>query len=237
MLLMFAFRWFLFVTLAFCIAVGQESSQSEKDPHRPPCTGAQCQKVKSFVKTHYCRRLQGYGADHGCEIRQPTEHLNFRILASYNCEGADDTRHCKQQGELSSELRDILVGELRSLGLPAKPRGQTYFTAWQPIGLDWLLVEAYYDYIEGSEMRLCQVIAIVGQNSRVFLLRKVPFQKVDADKNTVTTWSPVDLADVDADGRTEIILEGDAYEDRWIEVVAMKDSSFRTIFSGLGYYL
>jgi len=84
---------------------------------------------------------------------------------------------------------------------------------------------------------LCQGIAIVGQNSHVSVLRKVPFQKTDADKNTVTTWTPLDLADVNADGQTEVILEGDAYEDHWIEVVGMKDGSFRTIFSGLGYYL
>lgn len=235
---MYTFRWFFFVTVASCIAVGQEGSgQSEKDPRRPSCSNAQCQKVKSFVKTHYCRGLQGYGADYGCEIRQPTQHLNFRVLASYHCELVDNVRHCTQQGKPSSGLREILVGKLRGLGLPAKPKGQTYFTVWQPIGLDWSLAEAYYDHIEGSDMRLCQVIAIVDRHSRVSLLRTVSFQKADADKNTVTTWSPVDLADVNADGLTDIILEGDAYEDRWIEVLSMKDGSFRTIFSGLGYSL
>ena len=86
-------------------------------------------------------------------------------------------------------------------------------------------------------MTLCQVIAIIDQNSQVSVLRKVPFQKTDADKNTVTTWSLLDLADVNADGQVEVILEGDSYEDHWIEVVGMRDGSFRTIFSGLGYYL
>jgi hypothetical protein len=53
----------------------------------------------------------------------------------------------------------------------------------------------------------------------------------------VTTWSPIDLADVDGDGRVDVILEGDAYEDHWLEVDTVQDGSSRTIFSGLGYYL
>jgi hypothetical protein len=98
-------------------------------------------------------------------------------------------------------------------------------------------VEAYYDHLVGSDVVLSQVIAVVDKDSHVFVLRQVPFQKTHADKNTVTTWTPLDLADANADGQVEIILEGDAYEDHWIEVVGMKDGSFKTIFSGLGYYL
>ena len=81
------------------------------------------------------------------------------------------------------------------------------------------------------------MIVIVDQNSHVSVLRKVRFQKTDADKNTVTTWSPIDLADVDGDGQIDVILQGDAYEDHWIEVDSVKDGSSHTIFSGLGYYL
>jgi hypothetical protein len=234
---MTAFRWFLFLILAFSTAAAQEGGPAEKDPHRPPCTGPQCRKVKSFVKTHYCGAPEGNGPDDSCEIRQPKKRLNVKASANYDCKWVDGVRKCKQQGEPSSELRDILVGKLRGLGLPAKPKGQIYFTVWKPTGLDWALVEAYYDHIEGSDVTLCQVIAIIDQNSQVSVLRKVPFQKTDADKNTVTTWSLLDLADVNADGQVEVILEGDAYEDHWIEVVGMKDGSFKTIFSGLGYYL
>ena len=179
----------------------------------------------------------GNGPDDGCEIRQPKQHPSIQVTANYDCKWVDGVRDCKQQGEPSSELRDIFVVKLRGLGLPAKPRGQIYFTVWQPTGLDWALVEAYYDHIEGSDVTLCQVIAIIDQNSQVSVLRKVPFQKTDADKNTVTTWSLLDLADVNADGQVEVILEGDAYEDQWIEVVGMNDGSFKTIFSGLGNYL
>jgi hypothetical protein len=234
---MTTFRWFLFLALAFSTAAAQEDSQAETDPHRPPCTGAQCRKVKSFAKTHYCGGPQGNGPDDGCEIRQPKKHPDIKVTANYDCKWVEGVKNCKQQGEPSSELREILVGKLRGLGLPAKPKAQIYFTVWHPIGSDWSLAEAYYDRIEGSNVTLCQVIAIIGQSSQVSVLRKVPFQKTDADKNTVTTWSLLDLADVNADGQVEVILEGDSYEDHWIEVVGMRDGSFRTIFSGLGYYL
>jgi hypothetical protein len=215
----------------------QVVAQVAKDPHRPPCTGAQCRKVKSFVKAHYCGAPVGNGPEDGCEIRDPKKHPNITVTADFDCKWVDDVRNCQQHGQPPSALRDVLVGELRGLGLPAKARGQTYFTVWQPIGLNWSLVEAYYDHLVGSDVTLCQVIAIVDQTSHVSVLRKVQFQKTDADKNTVTTWSPLDLADVNADGQIEVVLEGDAYEDHWIEVDGMKDGSFKTIFSGLGYYL
>lgn len=218
-------------------ASAQDAGLPEQDPNRPPCTTAQCRKVKSFVETHYCGAPVGNGPDDSCEIREPTKHPNVKVTADFHCTWVDGVRNCKQQGEPSSQLRDILVGRLQALGLPAEAKGQIYFTVWQPIGSDWWLVEAYFDHIVGLDVTLCQVIAVVEQNSQVTVLRRVPFQKTDADKNTVTTWSPLDLADASGDGQIEIILEGDAYEDHWIEVVGMKDRSFRTIFSGLGYYL
>jgi hypothetical protein len=42
---------------------------------------------------------------------------------------------------------------------------------------------------------------------------------------------------VDGDGREEIVLAGDEYENHWLEVVSVRDGSCKTIFSGLGYYL
>jgi hypothetical protein len=68
-------------------------------------------------------------------------------------------------------------------------------------------------------------------------LRKVPFQKTDQDVPTVVEWVPLDLADANGDGTEDIILEGDAYEDHWLEVVSVMGWSAETIFSGLGYYL
>jgi hypothetical protein len=46
------------------------------------------------------------------------------------------------------------------------------------------------------------------------------------------------VRDVNGDGTPDIVLEGDAYEDHWLEVISIsKNFTVRTIFSGLGYYL
>jgi hypothetical protein len=43
---------------------------------------------------------------------------------------------------------------------------------------------------------------------------------------------------VNEDGRQEVILEGDSYEDHWLEVLGVPDHlTVETIFSGLGFYL
>ena len=99
------------------------------------------------------------------------------------------------------------------------------------------MAEAYYFHIVGSDMELCQVIVAIDQGSHAFVLRKLPFQKTDADVPAVTQWSLIDLADAGGDGQVDFILEGDAYEDHWLEVVTMQGGSPRTVFSGLGYYL
>lgn len=137
----------------------------------------------------------------------------------------------------SAESRAILIREMRKLGLPVADDRQVYFTVWQPSPSGWTLAEAYYQHSAGTNLTICQIIATIDQRSQVHVLRKVPFQKTDADKPTISTWSPVDLADADGDGQVEIILEGDAYEDHWLEVDRVKDGSPHTIFSGLGYYL
>jgi hypothetical protein len=129
------------------------------------------------------------------------------------------------------------MNELHRLGLPAKAVGEIYFTEWRSTSSGWSLAAADYDHLRGDELTLCEVIVIIDQSSQVRVLRKVPFQKTDADKNTVTTWSPIDLADADGDGHIDVILEGDSYEDHWLEVESVQDRSSRAIFSGLRYYL
>ena len=57
------------------------------------------------------------------------------------------------------------------------------------------------------------------------------------DVPAMTQWSPIDPADVDGDGLTDVILQGDDHEDHWLEVVSVGQRSLRTLFSGLGYYL
>ncbi len=69
------------------------------------------------------------------------------------------------------------------------------------------------------------------------VLRELRLQNTDEDVKSVTEWSLIDLADVGADGSVNVILEGDAYEDHWLEVVSVRDGAPKTIFSGLGYYL
>jgi len=108
---------------------------------------------------------------------------------------------------------------------------------WEPGSGGWLLAAAYYEDVSGSDLTLSQLIGIIDHNGRLQVLRRVPFQKTNADVPQVTRWSPVDLADVNADGRTEIILEGDAYENHWYEVYGLRDGAFKMIYSGLGYYL
>ncbi len=81
------------------------------------------------------------------------------------------------------------------------------------------------------------MIVVVDESSHVIVLRKLPFQKTDMDVSTVTQWAPVDFADVDGNGQEDVVLEGDAYENHWLEVISVHDGSAKTVFSGLGYYL
>jgi hypothetical protein len=124
---------------------------------------------------------------------------------------------------------------MRQAGLPVRADKEVFFTVLESKSTGWSLMEAYYGQVEGENLTTCQVITASKQDGQVHLLRKVPFQKTDADGKTVTTWTALDIAEVN--GQQEFILEGDAYENHWLEVVGMQDGAFKTIFSGLGYYL
>lgn len=221
--------------LVFC---GESNGQVQKDPHRPACTSARCLRIKSFVKAHYCGAPEGNGPEDSCAIRRPkTLGGGVKVTSDFECKWTEGRRTCRQNGQPSSDVRGLLIDELRSLGLPARASGQIYFTVWESTSAGWSLGEAYYDHVAGTNLLLCEVIAIIDRSSHLHVARKVPFQKTDVDVPAVTTWSLVDLADVDGDGNVEIILEGDAYEDHWLEVDTAQDGSPQTIFSGLGYYL
>jgi hypothetical protein len=161
------------------------------------------------------------------------------VIAAFDCETnpTDGRPKCRQRSQPSPAIRSILLREMRQLGLPATAEKDVYFTVWQPSSAKWFLAAADYDETNGNQLALCQVIVVVDAGGRVQALRKVRFQKTDADVPTVTTWFPMGIADVDGDGQLEIILEGDAYEDHWLEVDKLQNGSFRKIFSGLGYYL
>lgn len=225
-----------------CSANGALRYRQSDTDHRPPCTDARCRVIATYLKAHYCGESPtGNGPDDRCDLRvigrKPPQNVN--PLADYQCEWDEKKGEyqCSQKGHPPSSVRDILLSELKRLGLPANAKGETTFTVWQARRGGLLLAEAHYSRIVGSDLELCQAIVTVDQNSRVLVLRELPFQKTDPDVPTTTEWSPVDLADVDGCGNIEIILEGDAYEDHWLEVVSVRDGVPKTIFSGLGYYL
>lgn len=236
------FKRILFLVLmSLIVADARLAAQSEKDPHRPACTDASCQKIRAFLKKHYCGESPaGNGPDESCDLRDRRKRsADVKVIADYNCEWNESkaAAQCTQHGQVTPELRGILVRELRQLGVPAKAPGETYFTVWQTDRAGWSLAEAYYARRIGLDIELCQVVAVVDQNAHVTVLRKLPLKKTDVDVPKVTEWTPLDLADTRGDGQVDVILVGDAYEDHWIEVVSVHNGFAKTIFSGLGYYL
>lgn len=231
----------LAAVMLLCVVAPRLKGQRDKDPHRPPCTSASCKKIESFVKAHFCGASPfGNGPENSCDTRYSKQLLTgVNVLAAFDCETneTDGRPKCRQRSQPSPAIRSILVREMRRLGLPAKAEKEIYFTVWQPPSTKWFLAAADYGEANGSQLALCQVIVVVDPGGRVQTVRKVRFQKTDADVPTVTTWFPMGIADVDGDGQLEIILEGDAYEDHWLEVDKMQGGMFRKVFSGLGYYL
>ena len=227
--------------MLLCVVAPCLRGQRQNDPHRPPCTSAPCQKVESFVKAHFCGASPfGNGPPNGCDTRSAKPLITgVNVIAAFDCEWNETNGRpkCRQRSEPSPAIRSTLVREMRRLGLPARAEKDIYFTVWQPSSAKWLLAAADYGEAKGSALELCQVIVVVDQGGHVQVLRKVQFQKTNADVPTVTTWFPMGIADVDGDGQLEIILEGDAYENHWLEVDKMQAGSFRKVFSGLGYYL
>lgn len=216
-------------------------AQAQPDPHRPPCKSIACKKAEAYLKKNFCGESPaGNGPDDGCEVRDARKRSETaRVIADYSCEWneAKNESECKQNGQVSTELRNTLIRQLEKLGMPAKAPGEIYFTIMQPNHADWLAVEAYYLHSEGLRIQLCEVIAIVDPNKEVTVFRKLPWKETDSDVPDATTWILLDIADTRNSGKSDIILEGDAYEDHWFEVVTLEDGSAKTIFSGLGYYL
>lgn len=223
------------------VADARLDAQTEKDPHRPACTDASCRKIRAFLKKHYCGESPaGNGPDESCDLRDRNKRsADVKVIADYNCEwnASKEAAECTQHGQVTPELRTILVRELQKLGVPAKSPGDTYFTVWESARAGWSLTQAYYSHRIGSDIELCEVVAVVDQNAHLTVLRKLPLRKTDVDVPDVTAWTPLDLADARGEGQVDVILVGDAYEDHWLEVISVQNGSAKTIFSGLGYYL
>lgn len=219
----------------------QGVAQDENDPHRPPCTSAGCKKVQSFLKARYCGESPfGNGPDEGCDLRgRKGIGSNSRVSADSYCQWDDKYTKgtCEQRGQPSAQVRKALIGELRTLGLRANAPGEIHFTVLESKPSGWTLAKAGYVHVAGVDFTLCQVVIAVDRKSRVRVLRRVPLKKTNVDVPEVTTWSPVDMADADGDGKLDVILRGDAYENHWLEVVSLRNGKVETTFSGLGYYL
>ncbi|HTC64706.1 MAG TPA: hypothetical protein VK709_17830 [Candidatus Saccharimonadales bacterium] len=214
---------------------------SPQDEHRFDCTTVACGKIKAYSKRHYCGKAQvGNGPDDSCDIESARKIQNgVEVEADYRCEWNETKQDavCKEIGHPSLSVRRILHDELRKLGLPDIAPGKIRFNVMKSLTSGWLVAGADYSYKSGADLDLCEVIALIDKDSQVTVLRKSLFQKTDIDVPNVTEWSVLDIADVEGTGQMEIVLEGDAYEDHWLEVIRLHAGSPLTVFSGLGYYL
>jgi len=227
--------------LSISFARAQSAERTEPDPHRPACVDAHCFTAKSFVQAHYCGASPfGNGPDDSCEIKKVVKaHADVEVVADFSC-GWNDSTHaaeCDQRGKPSQVVGDVLIGELHRIGLPANATGQTYFTVWKAGRSGWSIAVASYSRITGSVLDVCEVVAIIDEKLHATVLREQPFQTTDVEVPTITSWALVDLADVEGTGQKDIVLEGDEYEDHWLEVISLRDGAAKTVFSGLGYYL
>jgi hypothetical protein len=119
---------------------------------------------------------------------------DVKVIADYNCEWnkSKEAAECSQHGQVTPELRTILVRELRQLGVPAKAPGETYFTVWETDRAGWSFAQAYYSHRIGPDIELCEVVAVVDHNAHVTVLRKLPLKKTDVDVPNATDWTPLE---------------------------------------------
>lgn len=213
--------------------------EEPRDLHRPPCATTECRTIKAFLKQHYCGESPfGNGPADGCDIRAHDKFGAPKVKAEPQCEWDDDDRSvCRQNGDVPPELRAAAIREMRRLGLPAEKTSRVLFVVWELPTSNWSLVEATYSDASGAKASLCKVIVLVKRPAELTVIREVRFHQTDADVPRGTTWELVDFIDVDGDGRPEIVLEGNSYEDHWLEVVRIEGGFPRTVFSGLGYNL
>ena len=217
------------------------TAAAERDPHRPTCTTRRCLQIKSYLKAHYCGELPyGNGPDDGCQIVDPRgEQPNVQAIAKWSCDFDTKTNEqvCRQQGQVSASIRRIVERQMEPLGLAPAHNSGLGFTVLKSTSAGWSVVEGNYYRLEGENATFCQVVLTVSDGGYVQVLRKHRCRKSNADVGEGTSWSALGIDDVDGDGAPDIVLEGDEYENHWLEVVSLRGGSAQTIFSGLGYYL
>jgi hypothetical protein len=124
------------------------------------------------------------------------------------------------------------------MGLPANRKTAVFYKVLDSPSLGWSLMSAVYSHAQGGKVDLCQIVAATNRAGELRVLRKLPLKTTDADVPDAVTWSPLDITDVFGNGTIEFVLQADAYENHWLEMVAPdSEGSFKTIFAGLGYYL
>lgn len=226
--------------IAAALLSTEAAGETEKDPHRPPCISAHCRQIKAFLKARYCGESPfGNGPEDGCDLRGTKKpQSNVEVVADFRCDWNEvkARSECQQYGRPSPADRNIILSELHRLGLPVKEDKSVRFVLWKHTS-GWSVAKGAYGRVIGRKLQICEVTLVIDQHSGVSVIRKVRFQDADADVPAITTWSVIDLVDVDGDGKADIVLQGDAYEDHWLEVVSRQGASWKTIFSGLGYYL
>src|SRR5258708_34886318 len=120
-------RILLLMLASLTVADARLGAQTEKDPHRPECTDASCRKIRAFLKKHYCGESPaGNGPDESCDLRDREKRsADVTVIADYDCEWNETTNaaDCKQQGQITPNLRTIRFRELQQWALPAQPPG------------------------------------------------------------------------------------------------------------------
>src|SRR6267142_2279295 len=108
---------FAAVVVLLCILAPQLKGQHEKDPHRPPCTSAPCQKIESFLRAHFCGASAfGNGPQNGCDTRYSKQLLTgVNVIAAFDCETSptDGRPKCRQRSQPPPAVRSLLLREMR----------------------------------------------------------------------------------------------------------------------------
>ena len=102
--------------------IAQTNGTSEAGPHRPACSDTRCRKIKSYLKVHFCgEEPYGKRPSDGCEIIAPkSPGVGAEIIAHFICDWseAESKIVCRQNGRPPSDIRGIVLSNLRRLGLP-----------------------------------------------------------------------------------------------------------------------
>jgi len=102
-----------FAVILLSIIDPQLNGQRGKDPHRPACTSAPCQKIESFVKAHFCGASPfGNGPQNGCDTRSAKQLVNgVNVIAAFDCQWSetDGRPKCRQRSD--GQLEIILGGD------------------------------------------------------------------------------------------------------------------------------